>query len=89
MHLTALVCRCHQDGQYEQAVGLALDVRRLDKLEQSITGSSDQAATLSYALQACQQTVVNRAFRQEVSPSEPRSLPSLCVCVYVYVCVLL
>ena len=58
--------RCYQDGQFEQAVGLAMDVRRLDKLEQSITRSSNQAATLSYALQACQQTVVNRAFRQEV-----------------------
>ena len=46
-----------------------MDVRRLDKLEQSITRSSDQAATLSYALQACQQTVVNRAFRQEVGPA--------------------
>ena len=56
-------------------MGLALDVRRLDKLEQSIARSSDQAGTLSYALQACQQTVVNRAFRQEVPPAVWACLP--------------
>ena len=62
----AHMCRCYQDGQYEQAVGLALDVCRLDKLEEAITRSSDQAASLTYALKTCQQTVINRGFRQEV-----------------------
>jgi 26S proteasome regulatory subunit N2 len=31
--------RCHADGQYEQAVGVALESRRLDQLERAITGS--------------------------------------------------
>lgn len=35
-------CRCCTDGQYEQAVGVALEGRRLDKLEEVVTRSGDQ-----------------------------------------------
>lgn len=59
-------CRCCQDGQFEQAVGVALEGRRLDKLEEVVSRSSDPAATLAYALRVCQQLVINRDFRQQV-----------------------
>lgn len=31
--------RCYADGQYEQAVGVALEARRLDQLERAIASS--------------------------------------------------
>lgn len=58
--------RCCEHGQWEQAVGVAMEGRRLDKLEEVVQASPDQAATLTYALRVCQATVVNKAFRQQV-----------------------
>lgn len=58
--------RCCKDGQFDQAVGVALEGRRLDKLEEVVGRSSNQAATLAYALRVCQQLVINRDFRQQV-----------------------
>lgn len=43
--------RCLDDGQYRQALGLALETRRMDIFEASITQSDDVAAMLSYAFQ--------------------------------------
>lgn len=48
-------------------MGVALETRRLDKLEQAIKGSPDINSILKYSLQVCQQLVVQRSFRQEVS----------------------
>lgn len=59
-------CRCFTDGQFEQAIGIALESRRLDKLEQAVALAPDTGATLDYALQVCQRTVINREFRQQV-----------------------
>lgn len=58
--------RCFRDGQYEQAVGIALEARRLDKLEQTIKSSPDMVKTLTYSLQVCQTLVISREFRQRV-----------------------
>ncbi|KAG1657731.1 hypothetical protein FOA52_011993 [Chlamydomonas sp. UWO 241] len=68
--LTAIVermlDRCCEAGQSEQAVGVALESRRLDKLEEVITRSADVTAALKYALSVCQNLVVSREFRQQV-----------------------
>jgi hypothetical protein len=68
MHCIAplVLCRCCKDGQFEQAVGVALEGRRLDKLEEVVGRSTNAAATLAYALRVCQQLVINRDFRQQV-----------------------
>lgn len=58
--------RCFKDGQYEQAVGIALEARRLDKLEQTIKASPDMVKILTYSLQVCQTLVISREFRQQV-----------------------
>jgi len=58
--------RCCEHGQYDQAVGVALEGRRLDKLEQIVMRSSDIPATLAYALRVCQKLVINRDFRRQV-----------------------
>lgn len=68
-----LPSRCYADGQYEQAVGVALEARRLDQLERAIVQSSALERTLQYALTVSQQLVVSREFRQQV-----------CVCVLWY-----
>jgi hypothetical protein len=58
--------RCFSDGQFEQAVGIALETRRLDKLEEAVHRSPDTVAILTYALRVCQDLVVSRDFRFEV-----------------------
>ncbi len=67
-------------GQYEQAVGVALEGRRLDKLEEVVSrapvaaaggagagaGPDERTRVLKYALRVCQQLIVSREFRQQV-----------------------
>jgi len=62
----SMIDRCCEASYYEQAVGVAMEGRRLDKLEQIITRSNNMVATLSYALGVCQKLVTNRDFRQQV-----------------------
>jgi 26S proteasome regulatory subunit N2 len=58
--------RCFSEGNIRQAVGIALESVRLDKLEECIRVSPDSAATLSYTLEACQTLVQSRNFRDQV-----------------------
>ena len=57
--------RCFADSQFRQAIGVALETRRLDKLEEAVTKSPDPAESLAYATKACQTLVTSRAFRAE------------------------
>uniref|UniRef100_V5GQ42 26S proteasome non-ATPase regulatory subunit 1 n=1 Tax=Anoplophora glabripennis TaxID=217634 RepID=V5GQ42_ANOGL len=58
--------RCLDDGQYRQAMGLALETRRMDIFESSITQSDDIISMLSYAFQVAMSLIQNRAFRNTV-----------------------
>ena len=58
--------RCFADGQFRQAVGVALETKRLDKLEEAISKSPDPADSLAYATKVCQTLVTSREFRLEV-----------------------
>jgi len=58
--------RCFEEGNIKQAVGIALEARRLDKLEECINSSSDRASTLSYTLEAAQSLITSRHFRNKV-----------------------
>lgn len=60
-----MIERCCDHGQFEQAVGVAIESRRLDKLEEVIVKSSD-VKVLKYSLRTCQDLVVSRNFRQQV-----------------------
>ncbi|GBF90265.1 26S proteasome non-ATPase regulatory subunit 1-like [Raphidocelis subcapitata] len=53
-------------GQWEQAVGVALEARRLDLLESVVGRAPEQGAVLGYALRVTQRVVVNRNFRHQV-----------------------
>ena len=56
--------RCFADGQFNQAVGIALESRRLDKLEEAVARSGDAPACLAYALRVSQALVTRRDFRR-------------------------
>ena len=58
--------RCYDDGQYRQALGIALEARRLDVLNHSLVASADVQASLSYALTVARTLVVHQGFRNEV-----------------------
>lgn len=65
--------RCLDDKQYKQALGLALETRRMDVFAKSIESSDSVNEMLSYAFQVAMSTIENRSFRSTVL----RSLISL------------
>lgn len=58
--------RCFAHHQYKQVLGLALETRRMDVFERSITGSQDVPTMLSYAFRVCMSLIENRKFRDDV-----------------------
>lgn len=58
--------RCLADGQLEQAVGIALESRRLDKILASVKNASDVSGLLGYILAAAERLITSRAFRDAV-----------------------
>ncbi|XP_039955831.1 26S proteasome non-ATPase regulatory subunit 1 [Bactrocera tryoni] len=61
-----MIQRCLDDGQYRQALGIALETRRMDIFEQSIMKSDDVAGMLAYAYNVTMSLIQNRGFRNEV-----------------------
>lgn len=57
--------RCMADGRTEHAIGLALEARRLDKLDEAVKRSADGAAALAYAVRVTHRLVSSKAFRLE------------------------
>lgn len=58
--------RCLDDKQYEQAVGVALESRRIDVVRAVVEKAENRGAVLSYCFRAARDVVQHRAFRQEV-----------------------
>ncbi|OIV94131.1 hypothetical protein TanjilG_31556 [Lupinus angustifolius] len=58
--------KCIIDGKYRQAMGIAIECRRLDKLEEAITRSDNVEGTLSYCINVSHSFVNLREYRQEV-----------------------
>ena len=80
---------CLSDGQYFQAIGIALESKRLDKFEEAVARSTSISECLSYSMKVCTSLVSVRGFRQHVlrllakmyaSLSEPNFL-SMCQCL--------
>lgn len=61
-----MIERCVLDGQFQQAVGVTIESRRLDKLEEVIKRSPNMVDVVTYALNVCKNHIVNREFRQQV-----------------------
>ncbi|GAV59023.1 PC_rep domain-containing protein/HEAT_2 domain-containing protein, partial [Cephalotus follicularis] len=58
--------KCIMDGKYQQAMGIAIECRRLDKLEEAITRSDNVQGTLSYCINVSHSFVNRREYRREV-----------------------
>ncbi|KAG9508808.1 26S proteasome non-ATPase regulatory subunit 1, partial [Fragariocoptes setiger] len=58
--------RCFVQQQYKQVLGLALETRRMDVFERSITESNDVAGMLNHAFKVCMSLLENRQFRDEI-----------------------
>lgn len=61
-----MIERCLADGQYRQALGIALETRRMDVVKESIVKSDDVGAMLAYAFQVTMGLIQNRGFRNTV-----------------------
>lgn len=61
-----MIERCLEDGQYRQALGIALETRRMDVVKDSIMRSDDVGAMLAYAFQVTMGLIQNRGFRNTV-----------------------
>ncbi|KAI3791132.1 hypothetical protein L2E82_04768 [Cichorium intybus] len=58
--------KCITDGKYQQAIGMAIECRRLDKLKEAITNSDNIHATLAYCMNVSHAFVNRREYRREV-----------------------
>ncbi|KAG4207829.1 hypothetical protein ERO13_A03G094100v2 [Gossypium hirsutum] len=58
--------RCLMDGKYHQAMGIAIECQRLDKLEEAITRSDNVHLTLAYSINVSHSFVYRREYRREV-----------------------
>ncbi|EGC36277.1 26S proteasome regulatory subunit S1 [Dictyostelium purpureum] len=69
-HLESIVMgmfdRCFKEGSYKQALGIAIEARRLDIIEKCISESGNVPSMLSYCLHICNSSVGNRHFRHSV-----------------------
>lgn len=81
-----MIQRCLDDGQYRQALGIALETRRMDIFEASIMQSDDIPGMLTYAFQVTMSLLQNRAFRNQVLRSLVSLYRGLGVPDYVSMC---
>ena len=65
--ITKMFDRCYQDQQFNQAIGVALESRRLDKVREAIEKSKDIEEKLSYTFTIAQNILrSNKGFRNEI-----------------------
>uniref|UniRef100_A0A1I8HYZ4 26S proteasome non-ATPase regulatory subunit 1 n=1 Tax=Macrostomum lignano TaxID=282301 RepID=A0A1I8HYZ4_9PLAT len=58
--------RCFEHRQFKHAVGIAIDMRRLDILERCVQLTSNKDELLNYSYRLTVQVVQNRKFRQQL-----------------------
>ena len=58
--------RCFQDKQYKQAMGIALETRRVDIFEKTIIDSKNIPMMLAHSLNVCMSLIQSRHFRNTV-----------------------
>ena len=82
--------RCYNDNCYEQAIGIALDTRRLDKVEETISYAlnSKYEKILSYTYDLCQgaRNISSREFRMNVMDILVKSYMKLTEYDYANMC---
>lgn len=68
IHVLNFAYRCITDGKYQQAIGMAIECRRLDKLEEAVLRSENVHSTINYCIDVSHSFVNRREYRQEVTP---------------------
>ncbi|KAL3828374.1 hypothetical protein ACJIZ3_017176 [Penstemon smallii] len=58
--------KCIVDAKYQQAIGMAIECRRLDKLEEAVIKSDNVHATINYCIDVSHSFVNRREYRLEV-----------------------
>lgn len=58
--------RCYDDGEYKQALGIAIESRRRDHIKRAICDSGDIAGMLAYCFRLTHTVVSNRDFRRQM-----------------------
>lgn len=58
--------KCVEDKKYQQAIGMAIECRRLDKLEKAVIESDNVHATINYCIDVSHSFVYRREYRSEV-----------------------
>ncbi|KAI3469963.1 hypothetical protein Pfo_026626 [Paulownia fortunei] len=58
--------KCIVDGKYQQAIGMAIECRRLDKLEEAVIRSDNVHSTINYCIDVSHSFVNRREYRREV-----------------------
>lgn len=81
-----MIQRCLDDGQYRQALGIALETRRMDIFNMAILKSDDVNGMLAYAFQVAMSLIQNRGFRNTVLRCLVSLYRSLAVPDYVNMC---
>ncbi|KAI3971480.1 hypothetical protein MKW92_033651 [Papaver armeniacum] len=69
-----MLWKCISDQKYQQAIGISIECRRLDILEEAITRSENIPATLDYCINLAHSFVTLKEYRSEV----------LCIIVKVF-----
>ncbi|XP_064639152.1 26S proteasome non-ATPase regulatory subunit 1-like [Lineus longissimus] len=78
--------RCFDDHEYKQAVGIALETRRIDIFEKAILQADDVQNMLSYAVKVTMSLIQNRQFRNHVLRVLVKLYMGLAVPDYISVC---
>ncbi|XP_042060334.1 26S proteasome non-ATPase regulatory subunit 1 homolog A-like [Salvia splendens] len=58
--------KCIADGKYQQAIGVAIECRRLDKLEEAVIKSDNVHSTINYCIDVSHNFIYRREYRLEV-----------------------
>ena len=58
--------KCVNDGQHEQAVGLALESHRMDLLEEAIMNVENPLQVASYTLKSTQKSIASKTYRDSI-----------------------
>lgn len=78
--------RCFEDGAFNQAVGIALEAHRLDKIEEAIARAPAKGPLIAHIFQVSQTLILSRQFRLQVLDVLVRVHATIADPEYVSIC---
>ena len=77
---------CFSDGHFKQAIGIAIETKRLDIFEKAITESENTTSMVDYAYKIIMSLVENRHYRNELLQILVKLYKSFAIPDYVNIC---